>query len=115
MIDLIYLSVSGAGLVALAVILVVIGKVATDCPQIGPAARLGTWVVTTGFVAVGIGVIALIGSALPLLANGALGGLYVAVGCVAIALGSGFYFAAARLRDILAAARANLAAAAKTG
>lgn len=116
MTDLIYLAISGAGLVALAAVLVVIGKVAADCPEIGGAARLGTWVVTTGFVAIGFGVFSLIGAGLPVLLQGRLEGLYFAIGCVAIVLGTGFYVAAWRLRDILAAARANLdAIRARTG
>jgi hypothetical protein len=110
--DVIYLGFSFTGLAALATILALIGRMAVDCPQMGPAARLGTWVVTTGFVAMGTGVIGVIGAFLPTLLDGRGSGIYLSVGVVAIALGTGFYFAASGLRDILTAARRNLDAAA---
>ncbi|MEL7349167.1 MAG: hypothetical protein AAFN17_15540, partial [Pseudomonadota bacterium] len=68
--------------------------------------RLGTWVVTTGFVALGLGVVALVGAILPVLLRSEFQGLYTAVGLIFLALGFGFYVAAAMLRDILATARA---------
>ncbi|GMG83070.1 hypothetical protein LNKW23_22830 [Paralimibaculum aggregatum] len=104
MTDLIYFTVSLSGLAALAAVLVVIGRMAGDCPQTAGAARLATWVVVTGFIALGIGAVALIGAALPVLSEGRAAGLYLAIGLLAIALGFGFYNAATMLRDILAAA-----------
>ena len=104
MTDFIYLALGFTGLIALCVVLIQIGRVASACPQIGAAAKLGTLVVTTGFAAIGAGVIALIGAALPLLLEGQANGLYIAVGCMAIALGIGFYNAATTLREILRAA-----------
>ena len=53
--------------------------------------------------------IALIGSGLPYLLAGEAGGLYLAVGCVSIALGLGFTYAADTLRWILRAAPRPLA------
>ncbi|MEL6209068.1 MAG: hypothetical protein AAFR44_02585 [Pseudomonadota bacterium] len=105
-IDLAYFAVALGGLGALATVLVVIGGVAATCPQTAPAARLGTWVVTTGFVALGLGVVALVGAMLPGLLRSEFQGLYTAVGLIVLALGCGGYVAAAMLRDILATARA---------
>ncbi|MEM7499693.1 MAG: hypothetical protein AAF371_17105 [Pseudomonadota bacterium] len=102
--DLIYFAVSLAGLLSVATVLVAIGKAAQACPQTAGAARLGTLVVTTAFLAIGAGVIVLIGAALPLLAQGAATGLYIAIGLAFVALGLGFQYAAVTLRDILATA-----------
>ncbi|MEM7060589.1 MAG: hypothetical protein AAF557_23665 [Pseudomonadota bacterium] len=105
MTDLIFLGLGFAGLIALCVVLVVIGRAASDCPQIAAAARVGTIVVTTGFAAIGAGLIALIATALPFLVEQQYNGLYLALGLTAIALGLGFYSAATTLRDVLNAAR----------
>lgn len=105
MTDLVYLGTGFAGLAVLCIVLIVIGRAAASCPEIGAAARVSTLVVVTGFCAVGTGVIALIGAALPYLASARGDGLYLATGCLAIALGIGFYNAASTLRDLLAAAR----------
>ncbi|MEL6478602.1 MAG: hypothetical protein AAFR17_14830 [Pseudomonadota bacterium] len=101
MTDLIYFSGAILGLAALAAVLVVIGKAAAECPQTAGAARLGTWVVTTGFVTLGFGVVAIIGAFLPMLLEGQANGLYIAAGAASIALGIGFWQAATTLRDIL--------------
>ncbi|MEM9147715.1 MAG: hypothetical protein AAGC57_16140 [Pseudomonadota bacterium] len=106
MMDVLYLSIAGAGLVALCAVLVVIGRAAAECPMTAAAARLGTWVVTTGFAAFGIGAIGLIGAALPVLSRVPASALYAAVGMVAIALGFGFYQAAVMLRGLMRDARA---------
>ncbi|MEM8597085.1 MAG: hypothetical protein AAGF76_11530 [Pseudomonadota bacterium] len=104
MTDLIFFAVAIAGLAIVAGILILIGRVAADCPQTVGAARLGTLVVTTGFVAFGAGVVMLIGAALPILSAGAASGLYMAIGLSFIALGIGFQVAASMLREILQAA-----------
>lgn len=104
MTDILFLAIAFAGLAALGFVLLRIGKAAADCPQIGGAARVLTMVVTTGFAAIGAGVIMIGAAALPVLASGHATGLYIALGLVAIALGIGFYNAAAVLRDALKAA-----------
>ncbi len=101
MTDILFLPIAFAALVLLAIVLVVVGRAAGDCPQIGGAARVATLVVTTGFAAIGTGVILLIAASLPVLMQGQVMGLYVALGLVGIALGIGFYNAASALRDIL--------------
>jgi len=104
MTDLLYLSIAFAGLASLAAVLVLIGRAASDCPETGGAARVASLVVTTGFSAIGAGVILLIASALPVLMQGRVMGLYVALGLVALVLGVGFYNAASAMREILSAA-----------
>lgn len=104
MTDTIYFTLGFTGLASLALILVLIGRAAAACPQIGASARVGTLVITTGFVALGIGAIALIGAFLPLLTEGRASGLYLALGFLSLSLGLGFSHAAVRLRDILNAA-----------
>ena len=104
MTDMLYFSLGFAGLAALSVVLVIIGRAAAACPQIGASAKVGTLVITTGFVALGVGAIAIIGAFLPLLVEGRASGLYLALGFLALALGLGFSTAAVRLRDILNAA-----------
>ena len=101
MTDTIYFSFGIAGLAALALVLVIIGRAAAACPQIGASAKVGTLVITTGFLALGVGAIALIGAFLPLLTEGRASGLYLALGFLSLALGLGFSNAAVRLRDIL--------------
>lgn len=106
MTDLVFLVVGMGGLIALCAVLIAIGKAAADCPQIAGAARVGTIVVTTGFAAIGAGMIALIAAMLPFIMHAGFNGLYLALGIAAIALGIGFYSAATTLRDILKAAQA---------
>ncbi|MEO0960468.1 MAG: hypothetical protein AAFY66_18775 [Pseudomonadota bacterium] len=104
---LLYFIITIAGLLAVGGVLVLIGKAAQACPQTAAAARLGTLVVTTAFLAIGTGVITLIGAALPVLSAGAATGLYIAIGLAFVALGLGFQYAAVTLRDILNASRAQ--------
>lgn len=106
MTDVLFLSIAFAGLAALGAVLVLIGRAAAECPQTRGAARLGTMVVTTGFSAIGSGVLLIIAAILPILIRGSIDGLYVALGIAAIALGIGFYSAATMLRDILKSAQA---------
>ena len=99
MTDLIYFTISLTGLAA---VLVVIGRLAGDCPQTAGVARLAPWVVVTGFIALGIGAV------MPVLSDAWEAGLYLSIDLLSIALGFGFHNAATMLRDILAAApRAN--------
>lgn len=101
-----FLALGIGGLIALASVLVIIGRAAANCPQIGSAAKVGTLVITTGFLALGAGAIAIIGAFLPILLEGQVNGLYLALGFLSLALGLGFSNAAVRLRDILNAAPA---------
>ena len=104
MTDITYLIVSFAGLAALATVLALVGRAAGTCPDSRDAVRVATLVVTTGFAAIGAGVVLIIAAALPVLAAGTATALYVALGISSIVLGIGFYTAATTLRDILKAA-----------
>ena len=101
---LIYFAVTLSGLAAVAGVLVTIGRVAARCREAAGAARLGTWVVTTAFLAIGAGAIALIGAAMPVIADGGLSALYLVIGLALVTIGIGFQIAASTLRDIIAAA-----------
>jgi hypothetical protein len=104
MTDILFLLLAFAGLAILAGVLVVIGRAAAECPQLGGAARVATLVVTTGFAALGAGAIMLIAAVLPALSSSWMMGLYFALGIASIALGIGFYNAASMLREILKSA-----------
>lgn len=104
MTDIVYFIIAFVGLAGLCTVLAIIGRAAGECPQIGAAAKVGTWVVTTGFCAIGVGIIALGAAFLPLLMSGRSDGLYLAIGLVSIVLGIGFSQAADTLRNILKAA-----------
>lgn len=102
--DILYLSISFAGLLSLTAVLRLIGRAASDCPQIGGAARVSALVVMTGFLAIGTGIILLFGAILPELGGNTVQVLYLAVGFCALSLGLGFYAAATMLRDIVQSA-----------
>lgn len=104
MTDILFLALAFSGLAALASVLALVGRAAGTCPDSRDAARVATLVVTTGFAAIGAGLVLMIAAALPVLATGSLTALYVSLGFAAIALGIGFYTAATTLRDILAGA-----------
>ncbi|MEM9782120.1 MAG: hypothetical protein AAF899_06560 [Pseudomonadota bacterium] len=108
MLEFVYFAVSLMGLGGLAKVLVVIGDAAAACPQTAAAARLGKWVVTTGFVTLGAGAVSLIAAALPALTANGFSGLYAATGLMFLALGAGFYIAATMLNNILTAARSRI-------
>ncbi|MEM1383018.1 MAG: hypothetical protein AAGG06_05175 [Pseudomonadota bacterium] len=110
MLYLLHLVIALGGLGVLSMILANIGRPAANCPGIAHAAYLGTWVVTSAFVTLGIGAIALTGAWLPLLLEGNPQRLFMPVGVVSIALGIGFFIAAEALCGILDAARGNLRA-----
>lgn len=110
MTELLFYPVGLAGLLALCLMLIVIGRAARECPETAAAARLGALIITTGFATIGTGVIALIGAALPIFGSGKAEALPLALGFVSIALGVGFWNAASMLRDILREARKALPA-----
>ncbi|MEM6546531.1 MAG: hypothetical protein AAF713_02180 [Pseudomonadota bacterium] len=89
MLYLLDLVIALGGLGVLSMILANIGRPAANCPEIAHAAYLGTWVLTSAFVTLGIGAIALTGAWLPLLLEGNPQRLFMPVGVVSIALGIG--------------------------
>lgn len=103
-IQIIYFLLAFTALASLAGVIHRIGGALQGCPQAGQAARLGAVIVTSAFISIGAGVIAIVGASLPLLVESGMTGLYVAIGCVCIALGVGFTAASRVLRDITQAA-----------
>lgn len=95
-----YTVVAMAGLAALAVMILKVGKMMGDCPQRGPAIRSAAVTVCTGFCAIGAGGVLLIAGVLPLLGNDAALALMGALGLVAICLGLGFTQAITILRAV---------------
>ena len=96
-----------AGLAALSTVLIVIGRATQDCPQLAGTARLMSLIVTTGFVTIGVGMIALIGALMTRFTEDAVQAVSIAVGLASIALGIGFWTAAVNLRDMLKDAMMN--------
>ena len=99
--QLIYLTVSILGLLALAKVILTIGSALAECPQTGPAARAGTLSITAGFVAMGLGVIALGGAWVTGAPSIGIVPVYLALGVVALLLGLGFTQAALSLRKLV--------------
>ncbi|MCV2883014.1 hypothetical protein [Actibacterium sp. XHP0104] len=78
-----------------------IGGLMADCPDTGPATRVATVSVATGFAAIGGGGVLLVGALLVLLPNAAGGLLPIAMGLAALCLGLGFTNAVATLRGVV--------------
>lgn len=100
--QLTYLTVAILGLLTLAKVILTIGSALEDCPQTGPVARAGTLSITAGFVAMGLGVIALGGAWVTGAPVVGPVPIYLALGVVAILLGLGFTQAALSLRKLVA-------------
>lgn len=101
MIALTYISLSLAAVCALSVMILRIGALMVACPENGPAVRVATVTVATGFGAIGTGGAILIGALLPLLPSTPLASLLLALGLAALCLGLGFTQAVATLRAVL--------------
>lgn len=86
-----------------------IGGLMTDCPETGPATRVATVSIATGFAAIGGGGVLLIGAALVLLPHIATGLLPIAIGLAALCLGLGFTNAVATLRGVVSGQPPELA------
>ena len=88
-------------LVALASMILKIGKMLGDCPESKSAARSAAVTIATGFCAIGAGGVLLIGAALPIMGNDAAFGVLVALGLAVLCLGLGFTQAITTLRAVL--------------
>lgn len=86
---------------ALAAMILKIGQMLGDCPQTGAAARAAAVTITTGFVAIGIGMVLLIFTAIMLMDGDALLSFLTALGLAAMALGLGFTHAVSTLRAVV--------------
>jgi hypothetical protein len=82
------------------------GSALSKCPRTGDTAKVGSLVVLTGYVVVGLGGISLAAAALPYLHKQPETALLIAFGVIIIALGVGFSQAAHTLQKIVA--RANI-------
>ena len=72
-----------------------------ECPQSRATARAGAVTIATGFSAIGVGGVILIGAALALLAQAPMAGFLVALGFAALCLGLGFTHAISTLRAVM--------------
>lgn len=103
-----YFAVATAALLALAAMILAIGKSLGDCPQTGRAARAGAITIATGFTAIGAGAVILIAAALPAFGNAPQATL-AAMGLACLILGLGFTHAVTTLRHVIVSARPTAA------
>jgi len=96
-----FIGLSLAALVALTRMILLIGTMQQSCPENGPAARLVSVTVATGFCAIGAGGVLLIAAALPVLAEVPVVGFFVGLGFAVLCLGLGFSHAVNTLRLML--------------
>ena len=98
---LLYIALGIGAVIALGHMILRIGKLMDTCPQNGPAIRVATVTVATGFAAIGTGGVVLIG-ALPLVLRTApVTGLVLALGLATLSLGLGFTQAVATLQAVV--------------
>lgn len=98
---LLYLAGSLVTLALLSVMILKIGALMSDCPDGGPAARTAALSIATGYGAIGIGIVLLIGAALPFIGMKSALSALLPLGFAALLLGLGFTQAIATLRDVL--------------
>ena len=103
-----YFAVSASALLALAAMILAIGKSLGDCPQTGRAARAGAITIATGFTAIGAGAVILIAATLPAFDSAAPATLG-AIGLACLILGLGFTHAVTTLRAVIDSARPTAA------
>lgn len=99
-----YFAVAVTALLALAAMILAIGKTLGDCPQTGRAARAGAITIATGFTAIGAGAVILIAATLPAFDSAAPATLG-AIGLACLILGLGFTHAVTTLRHVIDSAR----------
>ncbi len=96
-----YAIVSLAVLVALASMILKIGSLLGECPQTKAMAKSAAVTIATGFCAIGLGGVMLVGSTLPVLQEDAVFALVAALGVSVLCLGLGFTQAIVQLRAVL--------------
>lgn len=104
-----YFAAATTALLALAAMILAIGKSISDCPQTGRAARAGSITIATGFVAIGAGAVILIAAALPTF-DASPQATLAALGFICLILGLGFTHAVTTLRQVVDSARPATAA-----
>ncbi len=95
-----YLIASTVLVSAMALMILRIGSLLSECPKSGRAARGAAVTIATGYSMIGLGGVTLIGSIVPVLDLDAMGYL-AALGFAAICLGLGFTNAVATLRAVV--------------
>ncbi len=105
MIILAYFAVALATLLALARMILTIGKALADCPESGRAARAGSITIATGFIAIGAGAVILIAAGLAM-AGTHPPTMLLAMGLACLILGLGFTHAITTLRSVVQLAKA---------
>ncbi|MEM1266397.1 MAG: hypothetical protein AAGI50_10320 [Pseudomonadota bacterium] len=109
--EMVLFGIGLSGLIALCLIIALMGRALSECPDTGRAARAGAIVMMTGFSAFGFGAVSMIAAMLPILSvEFGVSPLYTALAFVAFALGTGFVYAAERLRQIVLEAEERVAA-----
>ncbi|MGB1235173.1 MAG: hypothetical protein ACPG5U_05525 [Planktomarina sp.] len=103
-----YFVIALSVLIALAMMILNIGKDIGVCPVSGRVARAASKVISVGFLAIGLGGVMLAAIALPILSGTPQVGLLAGLGIVCLCLGLGFSQAMANLRQV--ADRASLLA-----
>ncbi len=96
-----YLLVAIIGLGTLCAILLKIGTLMATCPINGPAIKISALTIVTGFGAIGLGGIVLIGAIFPLIIETGFNALMVALGLALLCLGLGFTQAMTTLQGII--------------
>lgn len=95
-----YLVVETMVVVALAVMILRIGHMLADCPVRGPMVRAASVTIATGFVAIGLGMVVLLGVAAVAVGLDSPMPLIGAIGFGTLCLGLGFSNAIAVLRNV---------------
>ncbi|MEM8578202.1 MAG: hypothetical protein AAGF60_10150 [Pseudomonadota bacterium] len=97
----VYLPLAVSLLAALCAMILRIGALVGDCPRARAAAQAASVTIATGFAAIGLGGIALVGAAIPFWAHMPITAVLAALGFIALCLGLGFSHAVATLRAVV--------------
>ena len=105
--------VTALALAGLSYMIFKIGDALTDCPATGRAARAGSLTIVTGFIAIGTGAVMIMAAGVfTAFAGIDIETVLAAIGLALLGLGLGFTHAIATLRDVVAQAAKQAAAAA---
>ena len=103
-----YFTVAISTLLALAQMILTIGKALADCPDSGRAARAGAITIATGFTAIGTGAVILIAAGLAM-TRAHPADMLLAMGLACLILGLGFTHAVTTLRSVVQLAKGSAA------
>jgi hypothetical protein len=103
MIYVAFFAVTLITLLGLTAMILRIGEALGECPRTGRAARAASVTIATGFVAIGLGGVAIIAAGLAMMNSSGAAALF-AVGLACVTLGLGFTHAVTLLRETVRAA-----------